>query len=119
MVVIKILLIVLCRGEIAFGQFNLQWFFNPFNENLERTFNIDNHAKAFDERLGISSENGDIDVTLEDAQNQEPLRSKRGRSLSQRSSEPQLPPFRFRPFESLARNINFKSPSNVFCKNSM
>ena len=43
-------------------------------------------------------------------------RSERGRSLNERASEPQLPPFRFRPFDSLARNINFRSPSNVFCK---
>ena len=139
---IKILLIIWwCGGETSLGQHNLQWFFNPFKEN-QRTFNIDNHAKVFDESLGISRQNRDIEVTLET--NDDNLQSKRGRSLRQRnskpmsgqylghmtsidqsearlrqrSSEPQLPPFRFRPFESLARNINFRSPSNVFCKHS-
>ena len=170
---LKILLVLI--SEVAFGQLSLQWFFYPFSDENHRTLNIDNHAKVFEERLGISSkakfiketfdhdvkdieetkesfdeDNKDIKVTLgslekidkiievtkesidEDDKDVEVTsetlddddkdvedsvsRSERGRSLNERASEPQLPPFRFRPFESLARNINFRSPSNVFCK---
>ena len=40
---------------------NLQWFFNPFSENI-RTLNIGNHAKVLDERLGISRANRDTEA---------------------------------------------------------
>ena len=115
----NILLVLI--SEVAFGQQSLQWFFNPFSDENHRTLNIDNHSQVFNKRLGISSkgtfdqDDKFIEVTpkiLEDSVS----RLERGRSLNQRASEPQLPPFRFRPFESLARNINFRSPSNVFCK---
>ena len=97
---------------------NLQWFFNPFSENI-RTLNIGNHAKVLDERLGISRANRDTEADDYETETMDDMsrRPERGRSLEElRSSDPQLPPFRFRPFESLARNINFRSPSNVFCK---
>ena len=135
MLMLKILLVLL--SEIALGQ----WFFNPFSDENHRILNIDNHAKVFDEKLGVSSSKvkhikvifgddvKDIEVIKESFDEDDKVtevtpkiiedsvsRSERGRSLNERASEPQLPPFRFRPFESLARNINFRSPSNVFCK---
>ena len=100
---------------------NLQWFFNPFSENI-RTLNIGNHAKVLDERLGISRANRDTEADDYETETMVDMsrRPERGRSLEEaRSSDPQLPPFRFRPFESLARNINFRSPSNVFCKSHL
>ena len=139
MLMLKILLVLL--SDIALGQRGLQWFFNPFSDENYRTLNIDNHAQVFDKRLGISREAKHIKVTFDDdVKDIEVIkesfdeddkvievtpkiiedsvsRSERGRSLNERASEPQLPPFRFRPFDSLARNINFRSPSNVFCKN--
>ena len=111
----KILLVLF--SEIALGQFNLQWFFNPFSDKNLGTLDIANHAQVLDERFGLSREDKNIKVTPETFDGDDSVsRSERGRSLNQRASEPQLPPFRFRPFESLARNINFRSPSNVFCK---
>ena len=111
----KILLVLF--SEIALGQFNLQWFFNPFSDKNLGTLDITNHAQILDERLEISREDKAIKVNPETFDDDGSVsRSSRGRSLNQRASEPQLPPFRFRPFESLARNINFRSPSNVFCK---
>ena len=135
MSMLKILLVLL--SEIALGQ----WFFNPFSDENHRILNIDNHAKVFDEKLGVSSSKvkhikvifgddvKDIEVIKESFDEDDKVtevtpkiiedsvsRSERGRSLNERASEPQLPPFRFRPFDSLARNINFRSPSNVFCK---
>ena len=104
----KILLVLLC--ELALGLLSLEWFFNPFNAN-QSSLIIDNHAKLLDERFEIPKENEELQHD-----HMSSARTSHGRNLKQRSSEPQLPRFKFRPFESLARNINFRSPSNVFCK---
>ena len=107
-IMMKILLVLLC--ELALGLLSLEWFFNPFNAN-QSSLIIDNHAKLLDERFEIPKENRELQHDHVSS-----ARTSHGRNLKQRSSEPQLPRFKFRPFESLARNINFRSPSNVFCK---
>ena len=106
-----ILLVLLQFHQI----FCLQWFFDPYDGGHDEM--IQRHLGSFPSRLGsqkieetdksdYSSRGRSLKLRRsDDSQAENPTRAKFARQLS----------FNFRPWESLARNLNFNSPSNTFC----